>query len=46
MTEFAPGIEIPLAPFPGTIGVARAEPGQYSSVPPGPLRRQYRRRAI
>ena len=24
-----------LAPFPGTIGVARAEPGQYSSVPPG-----------
>jgi acetamidase/formamidase len=34
--EFAPGIEIPLAPFPGTLGVARAEPGQYSSVPPGP----------
>src|SRR5258706_10436559 len=36
VAEFAPGIEIPLAPFPGTIGVARAEPGQYSSVPPGP----------
>ena len=36
VTEFAPGIEIPLAPFPGTLGVARAEPGQYSSVPPGP----------
>ena len=35
VTEFAPGIEIPLAPFPGTLGVARAEPGQYSSVPPG-----------
>jgi acetamidase/formamidase len=35
VAEFAPGIEIPLAPFPGTIGVARAEPGQYSSVPPG-----------
>jgi acetamidase/formamidase len=35
ITEFAPGIEIPLAPFPGTLGVARAEPGQYSSVPPG-----------
>ena len=35
VTEFAPGIEIPLAPFPGTVGVARAEPGQYSSVPPG-----------
>jgi acetamidase/formamidase len=36
VTEFAPGIEIPLAPFPGVLGVARAEPGQYSSVPPGP----------
>jgi len=36
IAQFAPGIEIPLAPFPGTIGVARAEPGQYSSVPPGP----------
>src|SRR2546426_2187388 len=36
VAEFAPGIEIPLAPFPGIIGVARAEPGQYSSVPPGP----------
>jgi acetamidase/formamidase len=36
VTEFAPGIEIPLAPFPGTLGVARAEPGQCSSVPPGP----------
>jgi acetamidase/formamidase len=33
--EFAPGIVIPLRPFPGTLGVARAEPGQYSSVPPG-----------
>src|SRR5437660_8861800 len=37
VAEFAPGIEIPLAPFPGIIGVARAEPGQYSSVPPGPF---------
>ena len=27
-------------PFPGTIGVARAEPGQYSSVPPGSVCRQ------
>ncbi|HXW24647.1 MAG TPA: acetamidase/formamidase family protein [Xanthobacteraceae bacterium] len=36
VTEFAPGIEIPLRPFPGTTGVARAEPGPYSSVPPGP----------
>src|SRR5262249_55231594 len=35
VAEFAPGIEIPLRPFPGIIGVARAEPGQYSSVPPG-----------
>ena len=33
--EFAPGIVIPLKPFPGTPGVARAEPGRYSSVPPG-----------
>jgi len=37
MTEFAPGIEIPLRPFPGIIGVARAEPGRYSTVPPGPF---------
>src|SRR5256714_5861641 len=35
VAEFAPGIEIPLAPFPGTTAVARAEPGQYSTVPPG-----------
>jgi acetamidase/formamidase len=33
--EFAPGIIVPLRPFPGTVGVARAEPGRYSSVPPG-----------
>lgn len=37
VTQFAPGIEIPLRPFPGIIGVARAEPGQYSTVPPGPF---------
>ena len=35
VTEFLPGVYIPLRPFPGTIGVARKEPGQYSSVPPG-----------
>ena len=35
VAEFLPGIEIPLNPFPGTLGVARAEPGEYSSVPPG-----------
>ncbi|MBT9258823.1 MAG: acetamidase/formamidase family protein [Clostridiales bacterium] len=32
--EFAPGIRIPLRPFPGTIGVALAEPGNHSIVPP------------
>ncbi len=35
VTDFLPGIRIPLRPFPGTIGVARKEPGRYSSVPPG-----------
>lgn len=35
--EFAPGIEIPLRPFPGTLGVARKEPGRYNAVPPGPF---------
>src|SRR5215204_5576599 len=35
ITEFLPGVYVPLQPFPGTIGVARKEPGQYSSVPPG-----------
>jgi acetamidase/formamidase len=35
VAEFAPGIEIPIRPFPGTTAVARAEPGQYSTVPPG-----------
>jgi acetamidase/formamidase len=37
LAEFAPGIEIPLRPFPGTLGVARAEPGRYNAVPPGPF---------
>jgi acetamidase/formamidase len=37
VAEFAPGIEVPLRPFPGILGVARAEPGQYSTVPPGPF---------
>jgi acetamidase/formamidase len=35
VTEFLPGVQIPLRPFPGTIGVARKEPGRYSTVPPG-----------
>ncbi len=34
-TEFIPGVFVPLKPFPGTLGVARKEPGRYSSVPPG-----------
>ncbi|MDB5366378.1 MAG: Acetamidase/Formamidase [Rhodospirillales bacterium] len=34
-TEFLPGVFVPLKPFPGTLGVARAEAGRYSSVPPG-----------
>jgi acetamidase/formamidase len=34
-TEFLPGVFVPLKPFPGTTGVARKEPGRYSSVPPG-----------
>jgi acetamidase/formamidase len=37
VAEFGQGIEIPLRPFPGTLGVARAEPGQYNAVPPGPF---------
>lgn len=32
--EFAPGIRLPVRPFPGTIGVALAEPGVHSIVPP------------
>ncbi len=32
--RFADGIEVPLAPFPGTIGVAPAAPGEHPIVPP------------
>jgi len=32
--EFRPGIHLPTRPFPGTIGVALAEPGLHSVVPP------------
>jgi len=35
VTEFLPGVLIPLRPFPGILGVARKEPGRYSTVPPG-----------
>ena len=33
--EFLPGVVLPVRPFPGTLGVARKEPGRYSTVPPG-----------
>jgi acetamidase/formamidase len=33
--ELLPGVFIPLKPFPGIVAVARAEPGRYSTVPPG-----------
>lgn len=33
--QFAPGIVIPLAPFPGIIAVAPAKSGVFNSVPPG-----------
>lgn len=36
-TQFAPGIDVPLRPFPGVLAVARAEPGRYGTVPPGPF---------
>ena len=32
--EFTPGIRIPLAPFCGEIGLAPAEPGAHSTIPP------------
>lgn len=34
LAEFASGIEIPLAPFCGEIGVAPREPGALSTIPP------------
>ncbi|HLB57033.1 MAG TPA: acetamidase/formamidase family protein [Coxiellaceae bacterium] len=35
--QFAPGIVIPLGPFPGIIAVAPQIPGKYNSSPPGPF---------
>jgi acetamidase/formamidase len=35
VTEFLPGLFIPLRPFPGTTAVARKEPGRYTTVLPG-----------
>ena len=32
--HFVDGIEVPLDPFPGIVGLAPAEPGQHSSIPP------------
>ena len=32
--EFLPGIRLPLAPFPGVVGLALAEPGAHSTSPP------------
>lgn len=33
--QFAPGIVVPLAPFPGVVAVASAKKGKFSSGPPG-----------
>jgi acetamidase/formamidase len=33
--KFLPGVEIPIRPFPGTIGVELPEKGMWSNVPPG-----------
>ncbi|MGZ8429538.1 MAG: acetamidase/formamidase family protein [Candidatus Deferrimicrobiaceae bacterium] len=33
--EFMPGIQVPVRPFPGTIGVELPETGMWSNVPPG-----------
>ncbi|MGM0592253.1 MAG: acetamidase/formamidase family protein [Halobacteriota archaeon] len=35
--RFVDGIEIPLDPFPGNLGVAPAEGGEHSTVPPRPM---------
>jgi acetamidase/formamidase len=34
-TELRPGVRVPLAPFCGVMGVAPAEPGEHSTIPPG-----------
>lgn len=34
--EFCPGVRVPTQPFPGTIGVAPAERGRHSAIPPRP----------
>jgi acetamidase/formamidase len=34
VATFEPGIEVPLAPFPGNLGLAPADPGPHSTTPP------------
>jgi acetamidase/formamidase len=35
IAEWVPGVNLPLKPFPGVVAVARKEPGEYGSAPPG-----------
>src|SRR5438046_8198908 len=35
VAEFLPGVFVPLRPFPGVLGIARAESGRYRTAPPG-----------
>ena len=35
--QFAPSIMVPIAPFPGIVAVAPAQPGKFDSGPPGPF---------
>lgn len=37
VAQFRPGINVPLDPFIGVIGVAPAEPGQHPTLPPRPV---------
>jgi acetamidase/formamidase len=34
LAAYSPGARVPLKPFCGTVGVARAEPGSHSTIPP------------
>ena len=35
VAAFEPGVEVPIRPFLGVMGVAPAEPGEHSTIPPG-----------
>lgn len=35
--RFGAHVRLPLRPFPGIVGVARAEPGEFRTLPPGPF---------